>query len=41
MVVIWSNGHFTIVPGVPIHVGTGSCGFYTHDHFDEWMEIPE
>ncbi len=35
------GGHFYPCPGVPIFFGTNSFGMMVHDHFDEWMEIPE
>lgn len=45
MVVIWCDdyrgGHFYPCPGVPIFYGTQSFGMMVHDHFDEWMDIPE
>jgi hypothetical protein len=41
MVCIWHQGHFYPCPGAPIFFGTHECGWWTHDDFDEWMEIPE
>lgn len=47
MVVIWSEygpnpgGHFYPCPSSPIFFGTNQIGAWIHDHFDEWMEIPE
>jgi hypothetical protein len=47
MVVIWSDrgsapgGHFYPCPTLPLHWGPNPIGFLVHDHFDEWMEIPE
>lgn len=41
MLVIWREGHFVVCPGIPILYGANTCGFWTHDHFDEWTEIPE
>ena len=47
MVVIYTeNGptpgwHFYPCPGTPIFFGNNAFGMLLHDHFDEWMEIPE
>lgn len=47
MVVMYSEygptpgGHFYPCPGVPIFFGNNQFGMMVHDHFDEWMEIPE
>lgn len=41
MTVVWREGHFYPVPGIPMFVGNGTCGWMINDHFDEWMEIPE
>lgn len=47
MVVIYSEhgsapgGHFYPCPGVPVFFGNHGFGMMIHDHFDEWMEIPE
>lgn len=47
MLVIYSEhgtsagGHFYICPGVPMFYGENKFGMMTHDHFDEWMKIPD
>jgi hypothetical protein len=41
IIVIYKDGHFYPCPGAPIFYGNNQCGWWTHDHFDEWMEIPE
>lgn len=47
MVVIWNTegpvpgGHFYPCPSVPTLYGNNQLTMWVHDHFDEWMDIPE
>lgn len=35
------GGHFYPCPGVWMFWGNHQFGMAVHDHFDEWMDIPE
>lgn len=47
MIVIYTEhgtakgGHFYPCPGQWLFYGNHEFGMLTHDHFDEWMDIPE